>query len=123
MDVDAPDTLFEPTTQPLLPLQPLLDDAVAGDIVQLGDAHYLGPVTVPPGVVLRGLGAGRTTIGVPNGEPLRLDRNARLEHVRVIVGDAAGHDDRRWRWRSSGRSPPCWDARSKARSRRGPMAS
>ena len=90
VDVDAPDTLFEPTTQPLLPLQPLLDAAVAGDIVQLGDADYLGPVTVPPGVVLRGLGAGRTTIGVPNGEPLRLDRNARLEHVRVITGDAGG---------------------------------
>ncbi len=52
----------------------------------------LGPVTVPPGVVLRGLGAGRTTIGVPAGSPLRLDRNARLEHVRVtadVPGDGA----------------------------------
>ncbi len=86
VDVEAPDTLFEPTAQPLLPLQPLLDHAVPGDIVQLGDAHYLGPATVPAGVVLRGLGAGRTTIGVSGGSPLRLDRNARLEHVRVTSG-------------------------------------
>jgi len=87
VDVDAPDTLFEPTARPLLPLQPLLDNAVAGDIVQLGDAHYVGSVTVPPGVVLRGLGAGRTSIRVASGSPLRLDRNARLEHVRVTPGE------------------------------------
>jgi alpha-L-fucosidase len=85
VDVDAPETLFEPTPPPRLPLQPLLDDAVAGDIVQLGDACYVGPVTVPPGVVLRGLGTGRTTIEVPGGSPVRLDRNARLEHVRVLL--------------------------------------
>lgn len=93
VDVDAPDTLFEPTAQPLVALQPLLDRAVAGDIVQLGDAHYLGPVTVPAGVVLRGLGAGRTTIGVSGGSPLRLDRNARLEHVRVTTGEADSEAD------------------------------
>jgi len=87
--VDAPDTLFEPTAQPVIPLQPLLDDAAAGDIVQLGDARYVGPVTVPPGVVLRGLGAGRTTIVVPAGSTLRLERNTRLEHVRVTP-DAPG---------------------------------
>ena len=89
-DVDAPDTLFEPEAEALLPLQPLLDGAVAGDIVQLGDAHYLGPVTVPPGVVLRGLGARRTTIGVRGDAPLRLERNARLEHVRVTTGEPPG---------------------------------
>jgi alpha-L-fucosidase len=88
--VDAPDTLFEPTAPPVLPLQPLLDAAVAGDIVQLGDARYVGPVTVPPGVVLRGLGAGRTTIAVHGGSPVRLDRNARLEHVRVTGNEASG---------------------------------
>ncbi len=93
--VDAPDTLFEPAAfepaaQSLLPLQPLLDGAVAGDIVQLGDAHYLGPVTVPPGVVLRGLGARRTTIGTAAGSSLRLERNARLEHVHVIAGADVG---------------------------------
>lgn len=87
-----PGALFAPVATTPIALAPLLDDARPGDIVQLGDGVYEGPATVPPGVVLRGLGPDRTTIGVapdpavtivPDDPVLSVGRNARVEHVRV----------------------------------------
>ncbi len=86
--VERPVELFAP--QPRLPidLSPLLRDAAPGDIVQLGDGTYTGPVTVPAGVILRGLGAGRTTIDGAGATAVTLQRNARLEHLGVVGGPA-----------------------------------
>ena len=91
-DADLPSALFTAKEPTPIDLAPLLADARPGDIVQLGDGHYRGPATVPPGVVLRGLGPGRTTVSlgaaattsiVPDGPVLSIARNARIEHVRV----------------------------------------
>jgi len=82
-EVEAPIELFDPTPAAPIDLGPIIAGAAAGDIVQLGDGVYRGPVTVPPGVVLRGFGSGRTVID-GGGEPaVELERNARLEHLSV----------------------------------------
>ena len=57
-----------------------------GDIVQLGDGRYVGPVTVPAHVTLRGLGAGRTIIGASGRRTVVLEQSARVEHLRVEGG-------------------------------------
>jgi alpha-L-fucosidase len=84
--VERPIELFEPRPREPIPLAPLLRDARPGDIVQLGDGTYLGPVTVPPGVIVRGLGGGRTTVDGGGDTAVVLERNARLEHLRVAGG-------------------------------------
>ena len=84
--VEPPVELFEPPTRQPIHLPPLLRDAAPGDIVQLGDGTYTGPVTVPPGVIVRGLGAGRTVIDGGGATAVILERNARLEHLRVSGG-------------------------------------
>jgi len=95
---DVPRELFPAKEPTPIDLAPLLADARPGDIIQLGDGHYRGPATVPPGVVLRGLGPIRTTISldtrpstsiVPDEPTLTVGGNARVEHVRV-----AGRTDR-----------------------------
>ncbi len=91
-EADVPSELFPPKEPRPIDLAPLLADARPGDIVQLGDGHYLGPASIPEGVVLRGLGPSRTTISlgtrpstsiVPDGPVLAIGHSARLEHVRV----------------------------------------
>jgi alpha-L-fucosidase len=91
-EADLPSELFPAQDPTPIHLAPLLADARPGDIVQLGDGVYLGPATVPAGVVLRGLGPSRTTISsgarpprsiVPDEPVLTVSREARLEHVRV----------------------------------------
>ena len=78
--------LFEQREPTPLPLQPLLDAAKPGDIVQLTDGLYRGPVTIPDGVTLRGLGRDRTTI-VGQGEiVVHLGAHSRLEHVLITGG-------------------------------------
>ncbi len=82
-DADRPIELFEtPETRPPL-LAPLLADARRGDIVQLGEGVYAGPARVPAGVVLRGLGTGRTTVDGGGGPALELAPGARVEHLSV----------------------------------------
>ena len=87
--VDRPVELFEPVRPSPVPLAPLLDGASAGDIVQLGDGVYLGPATVPDGVVLRGLGAGRTVVRptthgiMPTEAALTVAADAGIEHLEV----------------------------------------
>ncbi|NQY54887.1 MAG: alpha-L-fucosidase [Ilumatobacteraceae bacterium] len=94
-EVERPAELFAPTTPERTALGPLVEHAAAGDIVQLGDGVYHGPATVPPGVVVRGLGAGRTVLDGDGAAAISLQRNTRLEHVRV--GGAA----ERVTWRPS----------------------
>lgn len=60
-----------------------LAGARPGSIVQLGDGPYAGPLHVPAGVTLRGLGHDRTVIVADEPDVVRLDRGARLEHVAV----------------------------------------
>jgi alpha-L-fucosidase len=91
-----------PAIEPVpTPLAPLLADARPGDIVQLGDGRYVGPVVVPTGVTLRGFGPQRTTITtiaspanagptiIPPGPILTLGRGSRVEHL-SIVGQSIG---------------------------------
>ncbi len=93
--------LFTLDSPDAVPLAPLLDGAASGDIVQLGDGVYHGPAVVPPGVILRGLGAARTTIVntestgiVPDPATVALRRNARIEHVRI---EGTGGPTASWR--------------------------
>ena len=86
VEVERPAELFEPAPRQAIDLAPLLREASPGDIVQLGDGRYLGPVTVPAGVIVRGLGGGRTTIDGTGSTAIVLERNARLEHLRVTGG-------------------------------------
>ncbi|MEL6891243.1 MAG: alpha-L-fucosidase, partial [Actinomycetota bacterium] len=90
-------SLFELDDPTPTPLAPLLADASPGDIVQLGEGHYAGPIEIPRGVTLRGLGPDRTHIVsvaaagsiVPRPPTVTLNRNARIEHASV-AGDDGG---------------------------------
>jgi alpha-L-fucosidase len=83
---ERPIELFEPTRRQPVELAPLMRGVSPGDIVQLGDGIYLGPVTVPDGVTVRGLGAGRTSIDGQGSTAVTLARGARLEHLAVGGG-------------------------------------
>lgn len=85
--VEAPAGLFADEPRPPVHLEPLLRDAAAGDIVQLGDGRYVGPVTVPAHVTLRGLGTGRTVIDGDVGSTVVLEQSARVEHLRIAGGN------------------------------------
>jgi alpha-L-fucosidase len=84
--IERPVELFEPQPRQPIALAPLLHDAGPGDIVQLGDGTYTGPVTVPAGVIVRGLGASRTVIDGGGTTAVLLQRNSRLEHLRASGG-------------------------------------
>lgn len=90
--VERPAGLFD-DVEPLSPrpveLASLLSGFEPGEIVQLGDGHYIGPATIPDGVIVRGLGANRTTID-PGTTPLLLGVDGRLEHVRIGRADHDG---------------------------------
>ena len=79
-------SLFDPARQSPKPVQALLDAAVNGDIVQLSEGVYLGPISVPDGVTLRGLGWDRTAIEGEKNEVI-LGIRSRVEHLDVRVGD------------------------------------
>ncbi|MGH9135403.1 MAG: alpha-L-fucosidase, partial [Ilumatobacteraceae bacterium] len=83
---DAPIELFTSPVHGPVELAPLLADVAPGSIVQLGDGTYLGPVRVPAGVTLRGLGHDRTVIDGRESTAVTLARGARLEHVTVRGG-------------------------------------
>ncbi len=87
-DVERPDTLFLPEPREPIALAPLMRDVSPGDIVQLGDGVYTGPVTVPRGVVIRGLGGHRTVIDGGGTTAVTLEGTARLEHLTVTGGPA-----------------------------------
>ena len=77
--------LFEDPRPEPVPLQPLLEAAQPGDVVQLHDGAYAGTLTVPAGVTLRGLGWDRTTIHAT--APPHLGVAASLENVQIIGAD------------------------------------
>jgi alpha-L-fucosidase len=83
---DAPIELFSSPIDRPIDLMPLISDGRRGSIVQLGDGTYLGPVLVPAGVTLRGLGPDRTIIDGRESTGVTLARGARLEHVTVRGG-------------------------------------
>jgi alpha-L-fucosidase len=83
---DAPIELFSTPIDTPIELAPLLVDVASGSIVQLGDGTYLGPIRVPAGVTLRGLGPDRTVIDGRESTAVTLARGARLEHVTVRGG-------------------------------------
>jgi alpha-L-fucosidase len=87
-DIDRPDMLFLPEPRDPIALAPLMRDVSPGDIVQLGDGVYTGPVTVPRGVVIRGLGGHRTVIDGGGTTAVTLEGAARLEHLTVTGGPA-----------------------------------
>lgn len=89
VESEQPRGLFGPVDRRPIALAPLLADAAAGEIVQLGDGVYHGPALVPPGVILRGLGHDRTTIECGGDRTLRMGRNSRIEHV-AVTGAAPG---------------------------------
>ncbi len=82
---EQPIVLFEPEPREPIALAPLMRDVSVGDIVQLGDGVYVGPVTVPDGVVIRGLGGHRTLIDGGAATAVTLGGASRLEHLRVTV--------------------------------------
>jgi alpha-L-fucosidase len=84
--VERPVELFEPMPREPVDLGPLLRGVEPGAIVHLGDGWYRGPVTVPAGVTVRGLGPARTTIDGGGETAVRLGRGARLEHLSVRGG-------------------------------------
>lgn len=102
-EAPAPDALFTLDHHATIPLAPLLFEARPGDLVQLGGGVYVGPADIPDGVIVRGLGATRTTIRAadpsastspidPPRPTLTVGRNARVEHLGV--SDAASRSSR-----------------------------
>ncbi|MFK8022510.1 MAG: alpha-L-fucosidase [Ilumatobacter sp.] len=74
------------------PLEPLLEGARAGSIVQLGEGEYIGPAIVPAGVTLRGLGPDRTHLRTSGRSPvLTLHDDAHVEHL-AVIGNATRSD-------------------------------
>jgi alpha-L-fucosidase len=81
---EAPIALFEPEATSPLPLAPLLEGAAPGSVIRLGEGTYVGPVTIPERVTVRGLGPDRTRIAGGGTTAVTLGVGARLEHVAVI---------------------------------------
>jgi alpha-L-fucosidase len=84
--VERPIELFAPVDRDPIALAPLMRSVNFGDIVQLGDGTYTGPVVVPEGVVLRGLGGDRTIVDGGGSTAVTLGAGARLEHLTVRNG-------------------------------------
>jgi alpha-L-fucosidase len=82
----APIELFPSEPSPTLDLADALAGARRGQIVQLGDAVYVGPAHVPDGVTLRGLGPDRTTIDGLEAHAVSLGAGARVEHCALRGG-------------------------------------
>ena len=75
-------------TEPPEPIElaAVLAGATAGQIVQLGDGTYIGPVRVPDGVTVRGLGPARTVLDGLESIAIALGRNSRVEHCTIRGG-------------------------------------
>jgi len=83
-ELERPVELFAPTPREPVDLAPLMRGVSPGDIVQLGDGTYTGPVTIPPGVIVRGLGGRRTVIDGGGATAVTLEQGSRLEHLSVV---------------------------------------
>ncbi len=78
---EAPIELFSPSEPEAVELAPLLAGTAPGEVVQLAAGRYVGPVTVPAGVTLRGIGPDRSIIAADG--PIVVGAGARLEHCAV----------------------------------------
>ena len=85
-----PIELFPAEQSPPIELAPLLDGAMPGAIVQLGDGSYHGPAHVPTGVTLRGLGPDRTVIEHDGRAGITVAAGGRVAHCRVTGGQRIG---------------------------------
>jgi alpha-L-fucosidase len=75
--------LFDDRPPPATALQPLLDSAAPGAVVQLGEGRFQGPATVPDGITVRGMGWEKTTILGDEQTAVHLGNGSRLEHVHL----------------------------------------
>jgi alpha-L-fucosidase len=83
---EPPIELFPAGRDEPVELASILVDAQPGQIVQLGDATYVGPARVPEGVVVRGLGPGRTVIDGLEGLAVSVAARGRVEHCAIRGG-------------------------------------
>jgi alpha-L-fucosidase len=83
---EPPIELFDAPAPLPIELAPLVLEARPGQIVQLGNATYIGPARIPAGVVVRGLGPARTTIDGSESCAITLEADARVEHCTVQGG-------------------------------------
>ena len=84
--VPAPVELFASVPTPPVELAALLAGAKAGQIVQLGDGVHVGPARIPDGVIVRGLGPGRTVIDGVESIAVALGAGSRIEHCTLRGG-------------------------------------
>lgn len=82
--------LFSDTPPVPFRLDELVVGARHGSIVQLGEGAHAGPVDVPDGVVVRGLGPDRTIVELTAGQAVRLGVASRFEHCTVRTAAASG---------------------------------
>jgi alpha-L-fucosidase len=82
----APIELFAHPPASTIELAETIHGARSGQIVQLGDATYVGPARIPDGVTVRGLGPGRTVIDGYESPAVALGAGSRLEHCTVRGG-------------------------------------
>ncbi len=75
--------LFDERTEPPIALQPLLDEATPGDVVQLAEGRYQGPVVVPDGVTLRGMGWDRSSLLGGGACAATVGAGGRIEHIHI----------------------------------------
>jgi alpha-L-fucosidase len=80
---EAPIELFSSHRSGPIDLADRFEGTGIGSVVQLGDGIHAGPVTVPAGVTLRGLGTDRTIVESDGPTAVVLERGARLEHLTV----------------------------------------
>jgi len=78
--------LFDERDVHIRGLQPLLDGAGPGDVVQLHEGPFQGPARVPRGVTVRGMGWDRTSVLGAGRTAVVLEAGARLENVHVLDG-------------------------------------
>jgi alpha-L-fucosidase len=81
-----PIELFPSVPPQRVELATVVAGARPGSIIQLGDGTYVGPARIPDGVVVRGLGPGRTIIDGLESHAVSVGREARLEHCTVRGG-------------------------------------
>lgn len=83
---EPPARLFADVPTSPIELADLVRDAPPGSIVQLGEGTYLGPARIPDGVVVRGLGADRTTIDGIESCAVALGAGSRVSHCTLRGG-------------------------------------
>jgi alpha-L-fucosidase len=82
----APLELFAVQANQPVELAMMLAGARQGSIVQLGEGIYVGPARIPDGVIVRGLGPGRTVVEGGDAHAVVVGRDAHIEHCTIRGG-------------------------------------